>query len=145
MYQFDGWPAFVFSGWPGVSYGTYSSEIVAFDRVLSENGKFRILAKSIGKPWPEAIQLGGGVEGFALLNNVPLIYQCGIVDFFNTCFPQPGSITYTNNSLHIFYGVATFLPFLYDCSILFRLVFGFGAVLMFIYESMSSAVGGLCL
>lgn len=73
--QFDGWPAFVFSGWPGVSYGTYSSEIVAFDRVLSENGKFRILAKSIGKPWPEAIQLGGGVEGFALLNNVPLIYE----------------------------------------------------------------------
>ncbi len=73
--QFDGWPAFVFSGWPGISYGTYSSEIVAFDRVLSENGKFRILAKSIGKPWPEAIQLGGGVEGFALLNNVPLIYE----------------------------------------------------------------------
>jgi multidrug resistance efflux pump len=73
--QFDGWPAFVFSGWPGVSYGTYSAEIVAFDRVLSENGKFRILAKSTGKPWPEAIQLGGGVEGFALLNNVPLIYE----------------------------------------------------------------------
>ncbi len=73
--QFDGWPAFVFSGWPGVSYGTYSAEIVAFDRVLSENGKFRILAKSIDKPWPEAIQLGGGVEGFALLNNVPLIYE----------------------------------------------------------------------
>jgi multidrug resistance efflux pump len=73
--QFDGWPAFVFSGWPGVSYGTYSAEIVAFDRVLSENGKFRILAKSTGKSWPEAIQLGGGVEGFALLNNVPLIYE----------------------------------------------------------------------
>ncbi len=73
--QFDGWPAFVFSGWPGVSYGTFSAEIVAFDRVLSENGKFRILAKSIGKPWPDAIQLGGGVEGFALLNNVPLIYE----------------------------------------------------------------------
>ena len=73
--QFDGWPAFVFSGWPGVSYGTYSAEIVAFDRALSENGKFRILAKSTGKPWPEAIQLGGGVEGFALLHNVPLIYE----------------------------------------------------------------------
>jgi hypothetical protein len=29
----------------------------------------------MGKPWPEAIQLGGGVEGFALLNNVPLIYE----------------------------------------------------------------------
>ncbi len=73
--QFDGWPAFVFSGWPGISYGTYSAKIVAFDRALSENGKFRILAKSTGKPWPEAIQIGGGVKGFALLNNVPLIYE----------------------------------------------------------------------
>ncbi|MDX2173372.1 MAG: HlyD family efflux transporter periplasmic adaptor subunit [Bacteroidota bacterium] len=73
--QFDGWPAFVFSGWPGISYGTYSAEIVAFDKVLSENGKFRLLAKNVGEKWPEAIQIGGGVEGFALLNNVPLIYE----------------------------------------------------------------------
>ncbi len=72
---FDGWPAFVFSGWPGVSYGTYRAEIVAFDKVLSDNGKFRILAKNTGKPWPEAIQIGSGVKGFALLNNVPLIYE----------------------------------------------------------------------
>jgi multidrug resistance efflux pump len=73
--QFDGWPAFVFSGWPGISYGTYAAEIVAFDRTLSDNGKFRVLAKSVGKPWPSAIQLGGGVKGFALLSNVPLIYE----------------------------------------------------------------------
>ncbi|MEI6020459.1 MAG: HlyD family efflux transporter periplasmic adaptor subunit, partial [Bacteroidota bacterium] len=73
--QFDGWPAFVFSGWPGISYGTYSAEIVAFDRTVSDNGKFRVLAKSIGKPWPDAIQLGSGVQGFALLKNVPLIYE----------------------------------------------------------------------
>ncbi|MBC7694230.1 MAG: HlyD family efflux transporter periplasmic adaptor subunit [Burkholderiales bacterium] len=73
--QFDGWPAFVFSGWPGISYGTYTSEIVAFDKVLSDNGKFRILAKNSGKAWPEAIQIGSGVEGFALLKNVPLFYE----------------------------------------------------------------------
>jgi membrane fusion protein, adhesin transport system len=73
--QFDGWPAFVFSGWPGISYGSYSAEIVAYDKVLSENGKFRILAKNIGEKWPEAIQIGGGVKGFALLKNVPLIYE----------------------------------------------------------------------
>jgi adhesin transport system membrane fusion protein len=72
---FDGWPAFVFSGWPGVSYGTYSSEIVAFDKSISDNGKFRILAKNNGHQWPDAIQIGGGVEGFAMLNNVPLIYE----------------------------------------------------------------------
>ncbi len=72
---FDGWPAFVFSGWPGVSYGTYRAKIVAFDKAISDNGKFRILAKNDAEKWPEAIQIGGGVEGFALLNNVPLIYE----------------------------------------------------------------------
>ncbi len=73
--EFDGWPAFVFTGWPGISYGTYSAEIVAYDKVLSENGKFRILAKSSGQKWPEAIQIGSGVKGFALLKNVPLFYE----------------------------------------------------------------------
>ncbi|MDO9001210.1 MAG: HlyD family efflux transporter periplasmic adaptor subunit [Bacteroidota bacterium] len=73
--QFDGWPAFVFSGWPGISYGTYSAEIVAFDKVLSDNKKFRVLAKNVGEKWPEAIQIGGGVKGFALLKNVPLFYE----------------------------------------------------------------------
>ena len=51
------------------------AEIVAYDKVLSENGKFRILAKNTGEKWPEAIQIGGGVKGFALLNNVPLFYE----------------------------------------------------------------------
>lgn len=73
--QFDGWPAFVFSGWPGISYGTYTAEIVAYDKMLSENGKFRILAKNTGQKWPEAIQIGSGVKGFALLKNVPLFYE----------------------------------------------------------------------
>ena len=73
---FDGWPAFVFSGWPGVSYGTYSATIVAFDKSISDNGKFRILAKNTtSQKWPNAIQIGSGVKGFALLNNVPLFYE----------------------------------------------------------------------
>ncbi len=73
--EFDGWPAFVFSGWPGVSYGTYTAQIVAYDKVLSANGKFRILAQNTNDTWPEAIQIGGGVRGFALLNKVPLFYE----------------------------------------------------------------------
>jgi multidrug resistance efflux pump len=72
---FDGWPAFVFTGWPGISFGTYQSEIVAFDKAISDNGKFRILVKNKGKRWPDAIQIGSGVEGFALLTNVPVIYE----------------------------------------------------------------------
>ncbi len=72
---FDGWPAFVFSGWPGLSYGSYSAEVVAFDKAISANGKFRILAVNRGEIWPPAIQIGGGVKGFALLKNVPVIYE----------------------------------------------------------------------
>jgi adhesin transport system membrane fusion protein len=47
--EFDGWPAFVFSGWPVLSYGTYSAEVVNFDRTISTNGKFRVLAKQTGE------------------------------------------------------------------------------------------------
>lgn len=72
---FDGWPAFVFSGWPGLSYGSFSAEIVTFDKVISPNGKFRILAINKTDKWPTAIQIGGGVKGFALLDDVPVIYE----------------------------------------------------------------------
>jgi hypothetical protein len=72
---FDGWPAFVFSGWPGLSYGSFNAEIVAFDKVISPNGKFRVLAVNKSKPWPYAVHIGGGVKGYALLKNVPVIYE----------------------------------------------------------------------
>ncbi len=72
---FDGWPAFVFSGWPGLSYGSFSADIVAFDKTISPNGKFRVLAVNKNKPWPYALQIGGGVKGYALLKNVPVIYE----------------------------------------------------------------------
>jgi len=72
---FDGWPAFVFSGWPGISYGSYSAEIVTFDKVISANGKFRVLAVRTNERWPDAIQIGGGAKGFAMLGNVPVIYE----------------------------------------------------------------------
>ena len=72
---FDGWPAFTFTGWPGISFGTYSAKVVAVDKTISENGKFRILAVSQNQRWPDAIQIGSGVSGFALLNNVPVVYE----------------------------------------------------------------------
>lgn len=73
--EFDGWPAFVFSGWPGISYGTYSAEVVSIDGVISENGKFRVLAKKIGENWPPSTQVGSGVKGLVLLNKVPVFYE----------------------------------------------------------------------
>ncbi len=74
---FDGWPAFIFSGWPSQSFGTYSGDVFAVDRVISENGKYRILvaANTVEKPWPDALQIGGGAQGIALLERVPLWYE----------------------------------------------------------------------
>jgi multidrug resistance efflux pump len=74
--QFDGWPALVFSGWPGISSGTFGGEIAVVDRI-STNGRFRILVvpdtDDIG--WPVLIGVGSGVYGWALLNDVPIWYE----------------------------------------------------------------------
>jgi membrane fusion protein, adhesin transport system len=72
---FDGWPAFVFSGWPGVSFGTYHAKVVAIDKVISDNGKFRVLAVKSSQEWPEIIQVGGGVKALVMLQDVPVIYE----------------------------------------------------------------------
>ena len=74
---FDGWPAFVFSGWPGFSFGTYKGEVAAIDQQITDaNNQYRILVKASGdKPWPEALRVGGGAQGIALLNNVPVWYE----------------------------------------------------------------------
>lgn len=73
---FDGWPAFIFSGWPGLSFGTYHGEVVAIENNISKNGKYRVLVSSqMDKPWPEALRVGSGAQGIALLNDVPIWYE----------------------------------------------------------------------
>ena len=73
---FDGWPAFIFSGWPGMSFGTYHGHVVAIENNISQNGKYRILVSSHEeKPWPEALRIGSGAQGIALLKNVPIWYE----------------------------------------------------------------------
>jgi multidrug efflux pump subunit AcrA (membrane-fusion protein) len=76
-FQFDGFPAIVFSGWPQASVGTFGGVIVAVDNNISENGKFRVLVAQdpADHPWPKSLRLGGGAIGFALLNNVLLGYE----------------------------------------------------------------------
>ncbi|WP_299052455.1 HlyD family secretion protein [uncultured Polaribacter sp.] len=75
--QFDGWPAIVFSGWPNVSYGTYGAEVVAIERFISENGKYRVLLAPDEKDhtWPEAIRVGSGAKTIALLEDVPIWFE----------------------------------------------------------------------
>lgn len=75
--QFDGWPAIVFSGWPNVSYGTYGGEVVAVERFISDNGKFRVLLKPDpdDHPWPKDVRAGSGAFTMALLDDVPIWFE----------------------------------------------------------------------
>jgi len=75
--QFDGWPAIVFSGWPNVSYGTYGAKVVAIERFISDNGKYRVLLAPDEEDhtWPEAIRVGSGARTIALLEDVPIWYE----------------------------------------------------------------------
>lgn len=76
-FVFDGWPAVFFSGWPGVSTGTFGGRVAAIDRNISANGKFRVLVAPDrqDEPWPAALQVGGGAKGIALLGDVMLGYE----------------------------------------------------------------------
>ncbi|MBK8609751.1 MAG: HlyD family efflux transporter periplasmic adaptor subunit [Chitinophagaceae bacterium] len=76
-FLFDGFPAIVFSGWPGASSGTFGGKIVAVESNVSANGKFRVLVQEDDKdkPWPVELKMGTGAQGISLLNNVPVWYE----------------------------------------------------------------------
>lgn len=74
---FDGWPSLVFSGWPGASSGAFGGKVVAMDKFISPNGKYRLLVgpADVQAPWPPALQFGSGVKGMVLLSDVPIWYE----------------------------------------------------------------------
>lgn len=76
-FVFDGFPAIVFSGWPGGSYGTFGGKVMAVETSVSANGKFRILVTEDPKErkWPLQLRIGGGAEGILLLKDVPIYYE----------------------------------------------------------------------
>ena len=76
-FQFDGFPAIVFSGWPNNSYGTFGGSIVAFENNIGTNGLFRVLVAEdkTDRPWPPQLKLGSGSQAIALLKDVPIWYE----------------------------------------------------------------------
>jgi multidrug efflux pump subunit AcrA (membrane-fusion protein) len=76
-FLFDGFPAIVFSGWPEMSYGTYSGIVTAVENDVSENGKFKVLIRedTAYRKWPKELKIGTGANGIALLKNVPVWYE----------------------------------------------------------------------
>lgn len=77
MFVFDGFPAIVFSGWPNSSYGTFAGKIIAVENNIDVNGLFKALVvEDKGqKPWPPHMKMGTGVQGIALLKDVPVWYE----------------------------------------------------------------------
>ena len=75
--QFDGWPAIVFSGWEGISYGTYGARVFAIENFISRNGMYRVLLApdKDDHSWPKGIRVGSGARTIALLNDVPIWYE----------------------------------------------------------------------
>lgn len=96
--EFDGWPAFVFSGWPNVSYGTYGAKVVAIENYISDNDLYRILLAPDPEdnPWPEQVRIGSGARTIALLGKVPVWYE--IWRQLNGFPPQYYTIEPTNPS-----------------------------------------------
>ncbi|MFC1222379.1 HlyD family secretion protein [Pedobacter sp. BG31] len=77
MCIFDGFPAIIFSGWPNSSYGTFKGKVVAVESNISSNGLFKalVIEDSADRPWPPQIKMGTGVQGIAILNDVPVWYE----------------------------------------------------------------------
>lgn len=75
--QFDGWPAIIFSGWPGVSTGTFGGEVVAIDNFTNKDGLYRVLVAPDPEEagWPPGLRVGAGAKTFTLLKDVPIWYE----------------------------------------------------------------------
>jgi len=78
--QFDGWPAIQFSGWPSAAVGTFGGEVTVIDVVNSPGGKYRLLVRPTqpqpgDQPWPRQLRLGSGVQGWVILDSVPVWYE----------------------------------------------------------------------
>ncbi len=99
MCVFDGFPAIVFSGWPNSSYGIFSGKVIAVESNINANGLFKALVveDSTAKRWPPQIRIGGGVQGIAILNDVPVWYELwrninGFPpDYYTVKTEQPGN------------------------------------------------------
>lgn len=75
---FDGWPNFVFAGWPDLSVGAFRGKIAAVDRnIYDATGSYRVIIQQDQghQSWPDILPMGSGVRGFILLNRVPLWYE----------------------------------------------------------------------
>jgi membrane fusion protein, adhesin transport system len=77
--QFSGFPAFVFSGWQGISVGIFHGRVKVIDAVDDGSGRFRVLVvpDSSMKDWPDQrfLRQGTDVSAWILLEEVPIGFE----------------------------------------------------------------------
>lgn len=77
--EFEGFPAFQFSGWPAFALGIYDGQVRSVDPTPRPDGLFRVLVEpKPGTPaWPSArfVRQGGKVLGWIQGDNVTVGYE----------------------------------------------------------------------
>jgi len=77
--EFEGFPAFQFSGWPAFAVGIYDGQVRSVDPTPRADGLFRVLVEpQPGKPaWPgqRFVRQGGKVLGWIQGDNVTVGYE----------------------------------------------------------------------
>lgn len=77
--EFEGFPAFQFSGWPAFAVGIYDGQVRSIDPTPRTDGLFRVLVEPRpGSPaWPERrfVRQGGKVLGWIQGDNVTIGYE----------------------------------------------------------------------
>ncbi len=91
--EFEGFPAFQFSGWPDIGFGTFEGQVVSVDSVASKGGKFRVLVSPIkNEAWPsdKILRRGAKVLGWVQMNRVTVGYE--LWRQFNGFPPAPDDV-----------------------------------------------------
>jgi multidrug efflux pump subunit AcrA (membrane-fusion protein) len=78
--EFEGWPAFQFSGWPEMAIGTFGGQVAAIDLSAGADGRFRVLVVERDDgvdSWPDErfVRLGSSARGWVLFDTVPVGYE----------------------------------------------------------------------
>jgi multidrug efflux pump subunit AcrA (membrane-fusion protein) len=77
--EFEGFPAFQFSGWPAFAVGIYDGQVRSVDPTPRTDGLFRVLVEPRpgATPWPDRrfVRQGGKVLGWIQGDNVTVGYE----------------------------------------------------------------------
>lgn len=98
--QFEGWPAFQFSGIPEIAIGTFAGQVQFVEPTAQADGRFRVLITEdpqAEQAWPPEsfVRLGAQARAWVLLDTVSLGYELWrqLNNFPPNTLPAPSTTT----------------------------------------------------